>query len=118
MKKAGGIVAIIAGVFGVLAALFTLTVGGIASGFEADNAQTVVNLGWGGVLFSFLTIIFGAVSIGSKTKFPGILLTISAVLGIILGGSAVAIFMVLAFIAGILCIIGTKKEIIEIASKE
>ena len=110
MKKAGGIIAIIAGVFGILAALFTIMFGGLGAAFDADGAQTVVNLGWGGVLFSFLTIIFGAVSMGAKTKTPSILLTISAILGIILGGSVVAIFMALAVIAGILCIIGTKPE--------
>ena len=117
MKKAGGIIAIIAGVFGVLAAGFTLTVGGIASAFEADRAQTVVNLGWGGVLFSFLTIIFGAISIGAKSKTPGILLAVSGALGIILGGGLVAIFMFLAFVGGILAFMGAKNEVPEVTEE-
>lgn len=45
MKKAGGIVALIAGIFGVIAAVLTLFTGGIASAVEAEGAETVVLLG-------------------------------------------------------------------------
>lgn len=109
MQKAGGIVALVAGIFGVMAAFFTLMVGGMASAFEAEGASTVVGLGWGGVLFSFLTIILGAVAISAKTRTPGALLIISSVLGAVLGGTFVALFMVLAFIGGLLATIGVKK---------
>jgi len=110
MQKAGGIVALVAGIFGVLAALFTLMVGGMASAFEAEGASTVIGLGWGGVLFSFLTIVLGAVAMGAKTRIPGALLIISSILGAVLGGTIVAIFMVLAFIGGVLAIVGVKTE--------
>jgi hypothetical protein len=62
MGKAGGIIGIVAGVFGVIAAVITLFVGGLGSAFEAEGAKTVVGLGLGGVLFSFLAIVFGAVA--------------------------------------------------------
>ncbi|GAB6171973.1 DUF4064 domain-containing protein [Paradesulfitobacterium aromaticivorans] len=110
MKKAGGIISLIAGIFGILSAGITLFLGGAASAFNADGASTVVGLGWGGVLFSFLVIIFGAVAIGAKGKVPGILLIISAILGAILRGTLVAIFMVLALIGGILALIGNKSK--------
>ena len=55
MQKAGGIIGLIAGIFGVLAATVTLLLGGVTSD------STVVGLGWGGILFSFLCIIFGTV---------------------------------------------------------
>jgi hypothetical protein len=93
----------------VLAALFTLMVGGMGAAFEADGASTVVGLGWGGVFFSFLTIVLGAVAMGAKSRVPGALLIISSVLGAILGGTFVALFMVLAFIGGVLATIGVKK---------
>jgi len=109
MRKAGGIIGLIAGIFGVLAAGATLFMGGLAGAFEAEGAETVVGLGWGGVLFSFLTIVLGAVCIGAKGKLPGVLLIVSAILGAILGGTLVAIFMVLALIGGILALFGTKK---------
>jgi hypothetical protein len=107
MHKAGGIIGIIAGVFGVFAALTTLFVGGIGSAFNADGASTVVGLGWGGVLFSFLTIVCGAV-VFAKPKGAGIALVISSILGAVLGGTIVAIFMALSLIGGILAIIGAK----------
>jgi hypothetical protein len=66
MRKAGGIVAIIAGVFGVLAAILTLMIGGVGSAFETKDAGQVVWFGFGGIAFSFLVIVFGAVAIGAK----------------------------------------------------
>lgn len=110
MKKAGGIIALIAGIFGILAAGVTLLLGGMGSAFDAEGAGTVIGLGWGGVLFSFLTIIFGAILIGSETRTPGIILIVTSILGAILGGTLVAIFMVLALIGGIMGTIGTKKR--------
>lgn len=110
MQKSGGIIGLIAGIFGVFAAIFTLFVGGIGAGLEAEGAKTVVGLGWGGVLFSFLTIILGAVAMGAKGRVPGILLMICAIAGAVLGGMIVAIFMALAFIGGLLATIGGGKK--------
>lgn len=111
MQKSGGIIALIAGIFGVIAAIVTLMFGGVAAGFEAEGASTVVGLGFGGMFFSFLTIVLGAVAMGAKGKIPGILLIISAIAGAILGGTFVAVFMALALIGGIIATIGTKKPI-------
>jgi hypothetical protein len=109
MKKAGGIIAIIAGIFAVFAAGATLLIGGLGSAFDAEGANTIIGLGWGGVLFSFITIILGAVAIGVNSKFVGLLLVLSSLAGAILGGTFVAIFMALALVGGILVIFGAKK---------
>ncbi|WP_207652406.1 hypothetical protein [Desulfosporosinus sp. FKB] len=45
MQKAGGIISLIAGVFGILSAGVTLLVGGAASAFNASGSSTVVGLG-------------------------------------------------------------------------
>jgi hypothetical protein len=110
MNKAGGIIAIIAGVFGIFAAGFTLLFGGLGSALEADGATTVIGLGWGGLIFSFTTIILGAVSLNAKTKKSGLLLIASSIGGIILGGTLVAIFMALALVGGILATIGVSGK--------
>ena len=110
MKKAGGIIALIAGIFGIFAAGATLLVGGLGSAFEAGGASTILGLGWGGVVFSFIVIILGAISITAKSKVPGILLIISSIAGAILGGTLVAVFMVLSVVGGILATIGAKKN--------
>ncbi len=112
MKKAGGIIALVAGIFGILAAGITLFIGGIGGATGADfDAGVVIELGWGGVLFSFLTIVFSAVCMGgASSKTPGILLIICSILGVIFGGAIVAIFMVLALIGGILALFGGKNQ--------
>jgi hypothetical protein len=109
MKKAGGIIALIAGIFGVIAAIATMFIGGVGAAFGGEGAETVIGLGWGGILFSFMTIIFAAIALNAKSKVPGILLIVCAIAGAILGGTIVAIFMVLALVGGILATIGTKK---------
>jgi len=110
MKNAGGIVAIIAGIFGTLSAGVTLLLGGIGSAVGSKDSSTVVGLGWGGVLFSFVTIVLGAVAMGAKGKLPGILLILCAALGAVLGGTLVAVFMALALVGGILAVVGTKRS--------
>ena len=110
MEKAGGIIALIAGIFGVGAAIFTLVFGGLASSFEAEGADTVVGLGWGGLLFSFLTIVLGAVGIGGvKRKIVGSLIVLCSIAGAILGGTFVAICMALSLIGGILILVAPKN---------
>lgn len=110
MKKAGGIIGLIAGLFGVVAAVATLFFGGLGGALEAEGASTVIGLGWGGLAFSFLTIIFAAISMGAKGKIPGTLLVVCAVAGAVLGGTFVAVAMVLALIGGVLAIIGVVRE--------
>ena len=110
MGKAGGIIGIIAGIFGFIAAIVTLLVGGLVSAFNANGAHDVVSFGWGGVVFSFLAIVFGAVAV-AKPKGAGIGLIIVSILGAVLGGTLVAICMALSLIGGILAIAGAKKVI-------
>ncbi len=123
MKKAGGFIALIAGVFGILAASVTFLVGVMGSGIETEGASTIVYLGLGCMFFSFSTIVIGAVAIGASNKIPGILLIISSILGAFLGGALgtissflafwgtlVAICMALAFVGGILSIVGVGQE--------
>lgn len=108
MQKAGGILGLIGGIFGTLAALATLMLGGLGDAFRAENAGLVVNLGLGGLAFSFLAIILGAVAIGSTGRTAGVLLMVCAIGGAILGGSLVAICMVLALVGGLLAVIGRR----------
>ncbi len=107
MQKSGGIIALVAGIFAVFAAGVTLMVGGLATAFKSDSGSLVVALGWGGLFFSFLTIVMGAVCISAKSKTPGTILIFSSILGAVLGGTFVAIFMVLALIGGILATVNT-----------
>lgn len=110
MKTAGGIIVLIAGVFAIMAAGVTLTFGGCAGALESEGADTVVYLGVGGLIFSFITIVLGAMCFGAKTKKVGIAIIITSILGALLGGTFVAIFMVLALMGGIFAVIGAGNK--------
>ena len=109
MKKSGGIIALIGGVFGTIAAIATLFIGGVGAALEADGGTTVVAMGWMGGLAAFLSIIIGGVALASKSKVPGILLIICAVIGAIFGGTIVAICMILTLAGGIMALFGNKN---------
>ena len=117
MQKAGGVIGLVAGILGFIAAVVTLFFGGVAGAFNAEGASTVVGLGWGGVLFSFLCIVLGAVAMGAKGKVPGGLLALSAIAGAILGGTLVAVCMALALVGGILAMIGTKSATAQVSAR-
>jgi len=110
MKKAGGIIALIASIFGTGAALITLFLGGLVGGIDAaletgsDDGTKIVAYGFGGLVFSFLTIILGAVTMNAKSKIPACLLILCGLAGAYLGGTLVAIAMVLALIGGVIAL--------------
>ena len=107
MNKAAGILGIIGGVFGLIAAIATLLLGGLGSAFNADGAAGIVGFGWGGIVFSIASIVFGATAF-SRPKGSGILLILISVAGAILGGTFVAVCLVLSLIGGVLALFTTR----------
>jgi hypothetical protein len=112
MQKAGGIIALIAGVLGVVAALLTLFVGSVGTALQHNNeyAKLLVWSGWGGLLFSFLTIILGAVCISARSRMLAAFLIFAALGGVVLGGTAVAIFMAVALVGGVLAVFAVRPS--------
>lgn len=97
------------GFFGIPAALFWLLFGGVGMALDADDARSVVYEGYSGLGFSILVITLGAISMGAQSRLPGALLFLSAIGGIIiLEGTPVVIFMLLALVGGLLAVIGSK----------
>lgn len=109
MRQAGGIIAIVAGILAVLAAGFTLVVGGLGSALEVDGAGTAVVLGGVGALFSFLAIVLGAIMLAVERRLVAVLTILCAIGGAVLSGNAVATFMILALIGGVLALFDRKK---------
>lgn len=121
MKKPGGIIALIGGVFGTIAAVVTLFMGGLVAGLEGasaslnqtavDNSASSAIAGFAilGLVASFATIILGAISISAKTRRAGYLLIACSIIGAVTGGTLVAVCMVLTLVGGILATIGTKN---------
>ena len=74
MRKAGGIVAVVAGIYGLIAAILTMS-------FESGDS-VVARVGWGGILCSLVAIALGAVVFGGKSRGAGLLLIITSIFGL------------------------------------
>src|SRR5690606_33934652 len=108
---AGGLIGLVAGVFGVIAAVVTLMVGGLGSAMDSvmnlrSGIGVVVNLGFMGLAASFCTMVFGALSIGARGVGAGAGLVASSLVGVVAGGTFVAVCMILALIGGVLATVG------------
>lgn len=108
MGKAGGIVGLLAGIFGVGAALFTLLMGGAGAAFDATGFDRIIAYGWWGVAAAFMVIVSGAVAIFNGPVGAFGLLAFSLI-GTVLGGTVVAIALALGLLGGVLAAIGAKK---------
>ena len=88
------------GVFGLLAALLALGIGGVGSAFGAQGAGQVVGLGFGAVGFALLGLIGGAMAM-AKPRFAAALLLIAA-FGFLISVSWFAIITAPLFLIGAL----------------
>ena len=110
MKVGGGIIALIAALFGTIMAFITLAIGGLGGAFGGEGAETVMGLGWAGIFLSFAIIAFAVAGMFAKSKIPAIAVIILSIVTAIAGGTLVAIFMVLALTGGVLALVGVTKE--------
>lgn len=119
MQKAGGIIALIAGVSGVWVAGILILLSALSGTWDEVVRSEIALATW-----SSLTTVFAAVAIGAKGKTPGVLLIITALsgpvilliiavlFGPVIGGVKIiffAIFMLLALVGGLLAIIGAES---------
>jgi hypothetical protein len=101
MRKAGGLLALFAGLYGVVAAIITLIVlGGIGSTASVDPIGVL--LGWAGLALSFLISTLGAVCMRTTSQRPVFLLLLCALTGAVISETLVSLCMVGAFFSGLL----------------
>jgi hypothetical protein len=119
MRIAGGVLALVASIGGTIAGFVTVLVGaaGKAAGDSnvfkdstmAAQGDTVMNLGWIGILASFVALVLGIVVLCSKSQTAAWILLVCSIIGIVCGGTFVAFFMVLAVLGAIFALVGGKK---------
>ena len=129
LRIAGGILALVASIGGAIAGFVTIFLGAAAkvvgdyttthgnvsgadyiyAGQMARQGEGVMGLGWLGILASFLALVLGIVILCSKSQKTAWMLLVSAILGIICGGTFVAFFMVLALLGAIFALLGGRK---------
>ena len=98
MRTASLVLGIIGGVFGIIAGLLAMLVGGAGAVFAAQGAGTVVGLGFAAVFIGVVGIVGGALA----PRYPRVAAILQAASGI-LGFIAVSLFWIFS---GILLIIG------------
>jgi hypothetical protein len=101
MRKAGGLLALFAGLYGVVAAMITLIVlGGLGSSASVDPKGVL--LGWVGLGLSLMISILGAATIRTSSQRPVFLLLLLALMGAVISETLVSLCMAAAFFSGLL----------------
>ena len=90
MRKAGGRLALFAGLYGVVAAIITLIVlGGLGSSASVDPKGVL--LGWVGLGLSLMISILGAATIRTSSQGPVFLLLLCALTGAVISETLVSL---------------------------
>lgn len=100
---------IIGGIFGILASILALFIGGVGEAFGAEDASSVTGLGWGALLLSILGIIGASIS-KSKPKLAGALMLVSGIGGFICISLFYLISGILFIVAGFIGVFSKKKK--------
>ena len=98
MRTAALVLGIIGGVFGIIAGLLAMLVGGAGAAFDAADSGTVIGLGFAAVFIGVVAIVGGALAPGYP-KVAAALQLFACVAGFI----AVSLFWIFS---GILLLIG------------
>ena len=98
MRTASLVLGSIGGIFGIIAGILAMLIGGAGAAFEANDSGTVIGLGFAAVFIGVLGIVGGAVA-PRYPKAAAIIQLISCVAGFI----AVSLFWIFS---GILLLIG------------
>ncbi|WP_433945680.1 DUF4064 domain-containing protein [Paenibacillus sp. SN-8-1] len=89
---------LIAGIFGIIASIIALMVGGVDAAFSSSGTSSITGLGISALIFSILGIVASALT-KSKPKLAGWLMLVSGVGGVI----SISMFYILS---GVLFVVG------------
>lgn len=82
MRRAGGIIAIVFGVFCLLPATGLFVTGGFGEAFDAEGAEVLSLLGFGALVFCFFSIALGLLCAFVPSKLPGSFLVVLSIISI------------------------------------
>ena len=105
MRVGALVLGVVGGIFGLIAALLALGIGGAGSAFGTQGSGTVVGLGFSAIAFSLLGLL-GAGLAMAKPRFAATLLLVSAI-GFLISVSWFALITTPLFLlAGLLAFLG------------
>jgi hypothetical protein len=100
--RCSGIVIVVAGVLGLLAACSTILFGGLLGATRVlEEGATVVYRGWGGIALSVITVILAFAAFYRPSRALYLFVTLAAMSGALVGGYLVALFLAPAALAGL-----------------
>ncbi|CAI6067947.1 hypothetical protein PAECIP112173_02057 [Paenibacillus sp. JJ-100] len=101
---------LIAGIFGIIASIVALMIGGIDAAFSDSGTSSVTGLAISALLFSILGIVGSAMS-NSKPKLAGWFMLVSGIAGFISISMFYILSGVLFIVAGFMGVLSKKKTI-------
>lgn len=100
-------IGIIGGIFGILAAVLVVLIGGIGQAFNATGASSLYTNAAGAFIFSLVGIAGGVLE---KRKILGAALMIIGALGVVISISIFGVLTFVLFLVGGILILAQKKE--------
>ncbi len=109
LRMAGGTIAVIGGIYASLIGFVMVFAGGLGvfSAGWADAGFSPVT----GLVCGLMIIFLGALAINARGPFPGIMTAICAIIGAIVGGLLLTLFMILPLIGGGLAAAAAQREV-------
>jgi hypothetical protein len=102
------VLGIIGGVIGLFAAGAALAIGGIGGAVGAEQAATVVSLGWAALALSMLGIVGGALAL-AKPRLAGTFMVLAGIGGIISISLVYIVVGPLLLIGGLLALLAPRR---------
>ncbi len=108
LRMAGGTIAVIGGIYVTLWAFIVVFTGG-AGLFGGDWAGSGL-VPAASLPCGILLIFLGALAISARNTFPGIMVIVVAIIGAILGGLLLTLFMIVPLIGGAMSAVAAGRE--------
>jgi hypothetical protein len=109
MRTGALVLGIIAGLAGLVSAVFALVVGGLGGAFDAEDAGMIVGLGWSALGFSLFGLVGAALSL-AKPRLAAAIMLISSIAILI----SISLFALVAsplfLVAALLAFLGRHKQ--------
>jgi hypothetical protein len=112
MRKAAGVIAIISGGIGLLAAVIVM-LSLFAESMDAGSLAPLFIMAMGALFFALAALTLGVFILNSGSNVPGILLIVLSIVGAIFSINTLpaALFMIFPCIGGVLAVLSTKQAV-------
>jgi len=107
LRMAGGTISVIGGIYVAVLGFLATFIGGLGlfGGGWAGGISPVAAF-----ICGLLLIFLGALSINARGPFPGIMTIICAIIGAVVGGLLITLFMIIPLLGGAMAAVAAQRE--------